>query len=98
MDRTTSLHRNGRDELLLKGFCQRILKGIDEPSPNSEQRAIWELVQNARDLSKDCRIAIRLYPDRIEFAHQGEPFDDNSLFALVIQNSSKDDEDKEQAG
>lgn len=98
MDRTSSLHRNGRDELLLKGFCQRILKGIDEPSPNSEQRAIWELVQNARDLSKDCRIAIRLYPDRIEFAHQGQPFDDNSLFALVIQNSSKDDEDKEQAG
>lgn len=98
MDRTTSLHRNGRDELLLKGFCQKIIKGIDEPSPNSEQRAIWELVQNARDLSKDCRIAIRLYPDRIEFAHQGEPFDDNSLFALVIQNSSKDDEDKEQAG
>ena len=39
-----------------------------------------------------------MYPDRIEFAHQGEPFDDNSLFALVIQNSSKDDEDKEQAG
>ena len=98
MNRTSSLHRNGRDELLLKGFCQKILKGIDEPSPCSEQRAIWELVQNARDLSMDCRIAIRLYPDKIEFAHQGEPFDDNSLFALVIQNSSKDDEDKEQAG
>ena len=66
MSSISELHREERDALQLMGYCQKILRGIEEPSPNSEQRAIWELVQNARDISDDCHIAIRLYPDRLE--------------------------------
>lgn len=98
MSSISELHREERDALQLMGYCQKILRGIEEPSPNSEQRAIWELVQNARDISDDCHIAIRLYPDRLEFAHQGAPFTNRTLYSLVIQSSSKDAEDAEQVG
>ncbi len=98
MSSLSDLHRTERDELQLLGYCKKILRGIEEPTPNSEQRAIWELVQNARDISNDCHIEIRLYPDRLEFAHQGAPFENRTLFSLVIQSSSKDAEDAEQVG
>lgn len=98
MSSVSELHKKQRDELQLLGYCQKILRGIEEPTPNSEQRAIWELVQNARDISDDCHIYIRLYPDRLEFAHQGDPFENKTLYSLVIQSSSKDAEDAEQVG
>lgn len=77
-----------RQELL--GYCKKISQGIDNLDEKSGERAIWELVQNARDMDEDCRICIELNEDHIVFAHHGKPFEYLSLLALVNQNSSKD--------
>lgn len=98
MNNIEAYHKREQDKQLLMGYCQKILKGIEEPVANSEQRAIWELVQNARDLSDECHIKIDLCNDRLDFSHQGKPFDNKTLFSLTIQSSSKDAEDAEQVG
>ena len=82
----------------LLGYCKKIRQGIDSLEEKSGERAIWELIQNARDLSEDCHIRIVLDNDKIVFSHHGRPFDYMSLLALVNQNSSKDDKESEQVG
>ena len=77
-----------RQELL--AYCKKISQGIDNLDEKSGERAIWELVQNARDMDENCRIRIELLEDRLVFSHHGKPFDFLSLLALVNQNSSKD--------
>lgn len=77
-----------RQELM--AYCKKISQGIDNLDEKIGERAIWELVQNARDMDENCRIRIKLMPDRIVFSHHGKPFGYTSLLALVNQNSSKD--------
>lgn len=68
---------------------------LDELPQNCVERALWELVQNARDQAEGfCHIHIQLDSDRIIFGHKGRPFDYNSLSALVKQTSSKDNKDQ----
>lgn len=43
-----------------------------ERNNRSVERAIWELLQNARDLSYHAITRITLSPDSITFAHKGE--------------------------
>lgn len=77
-----------RQDLL--GYCKKISQGIENLDEKSGERAIWELVQNARDMDANCKIKIELNADSITFMHHGKPFDYLSLLALVNQNSSKD--------
>lgn len=77
-----------RQELM--AYCKKISQGIDNLDEKSGERAIWELVQNARDMDENCRIRIELTADSIVFSHHGKPFDYTSLLALVNQNSNKD--------
>lgn len=63
-------------------------------------RWVWELVQNAKDTSKDTaiepsdrraiRIDLELTPDAIFFKHNGPPFKYKDLSALIRKASSKD--------
>jgi len=77
-----------RQELM--AYCKKINQGIENLDEKSGERAIWELVQNARDMDENSNIRIELKPDKIVFSHCGKPFDYTSLLALVNQNSSKD--------
>lgn len=77
-----------RQELM--AYCKKINQGIENLDEKSGERAIWELVQNARDMDENSHIRIELRPDKIVFSHRGKPFDYTSLLALVNQNSSKD--------
>lgn len=77
-----------RQELM--AYCKKISQGIENLDEKSGERAIWELVQNARDMDENSHIRIELKPDKIVFSHRGKPFDYTSLLALVNQNSSKD--------
>lgn len=77
-----------RQELI--AYCKKISQGIENLDEKSGERAIWELVQNARDMDENCHIRISLNPDKIVFSHRGKPFDYTSLLALVNQNSNKD--------
>jgi len=54
-----------RQELL--GYCKKISQGIDNLDEKSGERAIWELVQNARDMEENCRIRIDLNENSIVF-------------------------------
>lgn len=88
-----------------KQSCTKIDQGLDKLDPRSGERAIWELFQNARDLAqinetgnKEAHIKITLTPTEFVFAHQGRPFDDDSLSSLVMQVSSQGKENDDTVG
>ena len=81
-----------------KQHCQKILQGIGKFDDSTAHRAIWELVQNARDLSEHSHIRIELHEDKFIFAHNGRPFNFDSLSSLIKQVSSEEKEDPDAAG
>lgn len=82
----------------LKKFCDSILQKIRALDNNSGDRAIWELCQNARDLSSSATIRISLNEENFIFAHKGKSFNEDSLLSLVKQVSSEEKENEEAAG
>jgi len=88
-----------------KQSCTKIDQGLDKLDARSGERAIWELFQNARDLAqidedgeKKAHIKITLTPSEFIFAHQGCPFDHDSLTSLVMQVSSQSKENEDSVG
>ena len=70
----------------VKSHCTKIRDGIRKNGSTSGNRAIWELFQNAGDLSKDgcsAEIHITLNDDTFIFAHKGKSFTYDSLCSLV---------------
>lgn len=70
----------------------RIKKGIANNNNRSGERAIWELMQNARDLAiidNPAITKIHLTNDSFCFSHKGEPFTLKTLESLIKQRSSK---------
>lgn len=93
------LWQKSEDERLeYEGYCNKIRKGLEDLDEKSGERALWELVQNARDMSSEARIKIELTENSIIFLHHGEPFDYTSFRALVKQDSSKDRNGADQVG
>ena len=93
------LWQQAEDERLeYEGYCNKIRKGLEDLDEKSGERALWELVQNARDLSEKARIKIELTGSCIIFSHHGKPFDYTSFRALVKQDSSKDRNGADQVG
>lgn len=86
------------ERLEYEGYCRKIKQGLENQDVNSGIRAIWELVQNARDQSKEARIKMELTPQSFIFSHHGNPFDYTSFRALVKQDSSKDRTDANLVG
>lgn len=78
------------ERLEYEGYCNKIRKGLEELDEKSCERAIWELIQNARDMSNEAHIKIELTDKNIVFSHHGKPFDYSSFKSLVKQDSSKD--------
>ena len=88
-----------------KQSCTKIDQGLDKLDPRSGERAIWKLFQNARDLAridtngkKTAHIKITLTSSEFIFAHQGQPFDHDSLTSLVMQVSSRGKENDDTVG
>lgn len=80
----------------VKSHCTKIRDGIRNNGTTSGERAIWELFQNARDLSdlsNPAVIRISLTDNEFVFAHKGKPFTYDSLCSLVKQVSSREKED-----
>lgn len=72
------------------------LKSLD--TTTSPIRAIWELFQNARDLTDNCQIKITLTENEFIFEHNGKPFDIDSLSSLIKQVSSHSKENETTVG
>lgn len=82
----------------VKSHCTKIRDGIRENGSTSGNRAIWELFQNARDLSNSAEVKITLTNREFIFAHKGKPFTYDSLCSLVKQVSSHEKEDNNSVG
>ncbi|MDX6182447.1 DUF3883 domain-containing protein [Flavobacterium sp. Fl-77] len=73
----------------MKQHADKIIQGIKKLEENDANRAIWELFQNAIDLSDNCDITITLTEEYLEFKHNGQPFTPMTLDCLFKQVSSK---------
>lgn len=78
----------------MKQHANKIIQGIKKLDNNDASRAIWELFQNAVDLSEECHVHIKLTDSTFEFSHNGEPFTPMTLDCLFKQVSSKTLEEK----
>lgn len=80
------------ERLEYESYCNKIRQGLENLDEKSGERAIWELVQNARDMCKNnqAHISIELTNNSLIFTHHGKEFDYTSFRALVKQDSSKD--------
>lgn len=69
-----------------------IITGISNNTSVRPVRAIWELVQNARDVVKygrRAKISFTRNQDDFLFQHDGVPFTHKTIEALILQTSSK---------
>lgn len=84
----------------LKQHADKMLRDFEKFNDFSSNRAIWELVQNACDLTNNAEILIDYRDNRIAFSHNGKPFTTMSLISLVKQVSGKygDQEDVTEVG
>ena len=73
----------------LKQHADKMLRDFEKFNDQSSNRAIWELVQNACDLTAECEIEVDYRFSKISFTHNGKPFDTKSLISLIKQVSGK---------
>jgi hypothetical protein len=77
----------------VKKIAKSLLKEITETLPSkstSSRRWIWELLQNAKDItSTDVNVEIDIKDSYVSFAHNGDPFTLDDLASLLSQDSTK---------
>ncbi len=58
---------------------------------DKKTRWIWELLQNAKDVAnpEGITISITLTQEKLEFAHNGKPFETKHLLAILYKTSTK---------
>ena len=95
----THKHRKHLNEKLRigaeKDTAIKILDGIKKLksfSEKSKRRWIWELMQNAKDVSQGQKLKIHLTltANSLEFAHNGRPFCIDNIIFLIRQTSTKE--------
>lgn len=72
----------------LKQHADKMIRGFENFNNYSSNRAIWELVQNACDLTTECEVVLN-YNDGFSFTHNGSPFTTKSFISLIKQVSGK---------
>lgn len=72
----------------LKQHADKMIRGFENFNNFSSNRAVWELVQNACDLSTECDVVLD-YSHGFSFTHNGKPFTTKSLISLIKQVSGK---------
>jgi hypothetical protein len=78
----------------LKQHADKLVRGFENIDNSSYNRAVWELVQNACDLSNECKVIINYSKNGFSFTHNGKPFTSATLISLIKQVSSKYDGDE----
>lgn len=92
---------DAHDETMWGKPARDIITGIGNNSGIRPVRAIWELVQNARDVvgeGKRAHIVFTRKIDSLEFRHNGIPFTHKTIEALIMQTSSKVSSNNVQVG
>ncbi|CEN53154.1 sacsin N-terminal ATP-binding-like domain-containing protein [Capnocytophaga canis] len=78
----------------LKQHADKMIRGFEKFNNKSSNRAIWELIQNACDLTSECEVILD-YTNGFSFTHNGKPFTPKSLISLIKQVSGKYGEESE---
>ena len=78
----------------LKQHADKMIRGFENFNNFSSNRAVWELVQNACDLTTNCEVVID-YKSGFSFTHNGKPFTTKSFISLIKQVSGKYGEESE---
>ena len=88
-------NNSAADDALWGKPALSIIQGLDKNEKIPAIRAIWEMVQNAHDvsISSGAEIEFALDDDYFYFRHNGIPFTATSLNSLSLQTSSKVQED-----
>lgn len=73
----------------LKQHADKMIRGFENFNSFSSNRAIWELIQNACDLSKDCDVVIDYSNNGFSFTHNGAFFTTKAFISLIKQVSGK---------
>lgn len=84
-----------------EGYANDILTGLQKNPGIQPDRPIWELVQNARDVSYEkgkAQVVFTRKQNSFVFQHNGQPFTRTTLQSLILQTSSKVREDIIQVG
>ena len=90
---------DSKNEMLWGKPANDILNGRDMSASAKPIRAIWEMVQNARDVSaNESNIVFTRRNGTFEFKHDGLPFVNDTLNALILQTSAKSRNDGDQVG
>ncbi|MDD7303678.1 MAG: hypothetical protein PUG76_03955 [Prevotellaceae bacterium] len=98
-DKINDQARKSKNDTLWGKPANDILNGRDSSASAKPVRAIWEMVQNARDVSADkSNIVFTRRNGTFEFKHDGLPFINDTLNALILQTSAKVRNDGEQVG
>ena len=90
---------DSKNDMLWGKPANDILNGRDMSASAKPIRAIWEMVQNARDVSAgESNIVFTRRNGTFEFKHDGLPFVNDTLNALILQTSAKSRNDGDQVG
>lgn len=73
----------------MKQHANKLIQGFEKLDQSDAKRAIWELLQNAVDVSENCEIIISITDKSLIFQHNGKPFTTTTLNSLIKQVSSK---------
>lgn len=73
----------------LKQHADKMILGFGNFNEFSSNRAIWELIQNACDLTTNCEVIIDYSKVGFSFTHNGKPFTTKALISLIKQVSGK---------
>src|SRR5690554_4115668 len=97
-DDATQRAKDEAVEADLKQHADKLIQGFEKMDNSHAKRAVWELVQNACDLTDHCEITIDFSGDQFRFTHNGALFTSNTLISLVKQVSSKSTENTDEVG
>ncbi|AIY12089.1 sacsin N-terminal ATP-binding-like domain-containing protein [Cellulophaga baltica] len=73
----------------LKQHADKMIRGFENFNSHSSNRAVWELVQNACDLTTNCEVVLDYRNNGFSFTHNGKPFTTKSFISLIKQVSGK---------
>lgn len=79
----------------LKQHADKMIRGFENFNNFSSNRAIWEMIQNACDLTHHCEVIIDYSKENFSFSHNGSPFTTKALTSLIKQVSGKYGEDSD---
>lgn len=85
-------------EELHAGSVYRDIQAREKERKDFEKRWFWELLQNAKDSvseteTETVNVKIEIKEKEIAFSHSGNPFELDEILSLIIQGSSKTDDD-----